>query len=159
MPWGVESFTARPLIRLPVRVQRDAEHIGSIFPSSSSALRQGESIPALYAGLVPSHHTVISGGVLCLSGRRRRPKGWPPSAAQTQRAVFPHWAFTKAAYLAGVIDGINDIRFTRPISPYRIASGSSFHPAFRQRLRLCDHIRRTIHRSKRLNSLRTWALQ
>ena len=23
------------------------------------------------------------------------PKGSPPSAAQTQRAVFPHWAFTK----------------------------------------------------------------
>jgi hypothetical protein len=29
-----------------------------------------------------------------LSGRRRRPlKGSPPSAAQTERAVFPHSAF------------------------------------------------------------------
>src|SRR5713101_7398119 len=33
-----------------------------------------------------------------LSGRRRRvwsPSRWPPSAAQTARAVFPHAAFTK----------------------------------------------------------------
>jgi len=62
LPWGVESFMARPLIRLPVRVQRDAEHIGSNFPSSSLALRQGESIPALYAGLVPSHHVTGAAG-------------------------------------------------------------------------------------------------
>jgi hypothetical protein len=38
-----------------------------------------------------------------LSGRRRRPIG---SAAQTQRAVFPHWAFTKAAYPASASESV-----------------------------------------------------
>ena len=35
--------------------------------------------------------------------------------------------------------------------------GSVFHPPFRHRLYRCDQIRRTIHRSSRLKSLRTWA--
>jgi hypothetical protein len=40
-----------------------------------------------------------------------------------------------------------------------LALGSFFQPAQRQRLNLKDQIRRMIHRSKRLKSLRTWALQ
>jgi hypothetical protein len=36
-----------------------------------------------------------------LSGRRRRTRGcWPPSAAQTARAVFPHTAFTTVQPMA-----------------------------------------------------------
>ena len=86
---------ARPLIRLPVRVQRDAEHIGSNFPSSSSALRQGESIPALYAGLVPSHHTAMSGGVLCLL--------WPLLTPAPSQQLLPDAApFLRNACGAGL---------------------------------------------------------
>jgi hypothetical protein len=108
------------------------------------------SLETLNERIIGFQHCRVGGGA---------PQGWPPSAAQTQRAVFPHWAFTKAAYLADAIDGISPIRFTSPISPYRIVSGSSFHPELRQRLRLWDHIRWTIQRFKRLKSLRTWALQ
>ena len=42
---------------------------------------------------------VGGGWVASQSGRRWRielPRCWPPSAAQTARAVFPHAAFTKA---------------------------------------------------------------
>ena len=57
-----------------------------------------------------------------VSGRRRRarlPSRWPPSAAQTERAVFPHSAFTKARYKRRRIEGISAIKRTRPNSPYR----------------------------------------
>src|SRR5262249_5497298 len=55
-----------------------------------------------------------------VSGRRRRarlPSRWPPSAAQTERAVFPHSAFTKARYRRRRIEGISAIKRTRPTSP------------------------------------------
>ena len=55
-----------------------------------------------------------------VSGRRRRvrlPSRWPPSAAQTERAVFPHSAFTKARYKRRRIEGISAIKRTRPNSP------------------------------------------
>ena len=52
-----------------------------------------------------------------VSGRRRRPpKGSPPSAAQTVRAVFRHTAFTRVP-VAESMEGISAIRRTRPYSP------------------------------------------
>jgi hypothetical protein len=59
-------------------------------------------------------------GASLVSGRRRRarlPSRWPPSAAQTERAVFPHSAFTKARYKRRRIEGISAIKRTRPNSP------------------------------------------
>jgi hypothetical protein len=55
-----------------------------------------------------------------VSGRRRRarlPSRWPPSAAQTERAGFPHSAFTKARYARRRIEGISAIKRTSPNSP------------------------------------------
>jgi hypothetical protein len=55
-----------------------------------------------------------------VSGRRRRarlPSRWPPSATQTERAGFPHSAFTKARYRRRRIEGIKAIKRTSPNSP------------------------------------------
>jgi hypothetical protein len=49
--------------------------------------------------LVTAHRSSPITEPSSLSGRRWRigfPRRWPPSAAQTVRAVFPHTAFTKA---------------------------------------------------------------
>src|ERR1700730_10019371 len=67
-------------------------------------LRSCKSMDAFVISSLPSlcwRHCKWQGPSLCrhysassLSGRRRRPlKGSPPSAAQTERAVFPHSAF------------------------------------------------------------------
>src|SRR3990172_8161968 len=103
----IAYLTSRPYIRSPVRVHHATEHLGTIPHTLGSALRQDETSrlsyspgsfpPAAPPRVVVSHACRVGGGA---------PQGWPPSAAQTQRAVFPHWAFTKAAYLAGAIDGI-----------------------------------------------------
>ncbi len=42
---------------------------------------------------------------------------WPPSAAQTVHAVFPHTAFTKTQRVEDAREGINPIRFTSPNWP------------------------------------------
>jgi hypothetical protein len=105
----------------------------------------------------PSLHRHYSASTV--SGRRRRPARLASVRRSNPACSFPVLGFHKGCLYGKWIDGISDISFTRPISPYRIVSGSSFQPVFRQRLRLCDHIRRTIHRSKRLKSLRIWALQ
>jgi len=41
----------------------------------------------------------------------------------TQRAVFPHWAFTKVRYLRRASEGISETRLTNPISPARSEVG------------------------------------
>jgi hypothetical protein len=93
------------------------------------------------------------------SGRRWRIRFrcWPPSAAQTARAVFPHAAFTKIQRFEDAREGINPTRFTSPYSPKSVAVGSCFQPQLRQRLNRCDQMRRTIHRSSWLKSFRTCA--
>ena len=82
---------------------------------------------------------------------------WPPSAAQTARAVFPHAAFTKTQYFRDASEGINPTRFTSPYSPYNLVSGNCRQPPLRQRRHRCERMRRTIQPSSRWKSFRTWA--
>ena len=109
--------------------------------------------PASAEGMLPFvvrlvHWCRVGGGALAR---------WPPSAAQTARTVFPYAAFTKTQLCRETSEGISPTRFTSPYSRYSAAVGSCFQPPFRQRLNRCDQMRRTIHRSKRLKSFRTWA--
>ena len=50
------------------------------------------------------------------------PSRWPPSAAQTERAVFPHSAFTKARYKRRRIEGIKEWTFFAPVGFSQSAS-------------------------------------
>jgi hypothetical protein len=52
---------------------------------------------------------------------------------------------------------INRTKFTSPYSLYKMDTGNFCQPQFRQRRNRCDQIRRTIQRSSRLKSFRTWA--
>lgn len=58
---------------------------------------------------------------------------WPPSAAQTGRAGFPHPAFTRAR-LRAAREGIRPTRLTSPNSPRSRAAGRVLHPVHRHRL-------------------------
>src|SRR5262245_32249577 len=50
--------------------------------------------PLRSTGITPLHHCRVGGGALAR---------WPPSAAQTVRADFPHTAFTKT-YSSGMTE-------------------------------------------------------
>ena len=65
-----------------------------------------------------------------LSGRRRRARErWPPSAAQTARAVLPHAAFTKARPPAAVsTKGSGRSGSPAPARPGDVVSGGSSTP-------------------------------
>src|SRR5438445_4174790 len=61
-----------------------------------------ESRRVLIAPFIPLRGPFGPSLLAQLSGRRRRAvRRWPPSAAQTARAVFPHAAFTKVRLSAG----------------------------------------------------------
>jgi hypothetical protein len=50
-----------------------------------------------YHGIAAEHRRRVGGGALAC---------WPPSAAQTGRAVFPHPAFTKMRFRRRLSEGI-----------------------------------------------------
>ena len=95
-----------------------------------------------------------------LSGRRWRigfPRCWPPSAAQTVHAVFPHTAFTKTHS-----SGTQSKVLTEPGLPahtHRTAcsQGVALQPLLRQRLQRCNRMRCSIQPLSLLKSVRTWA--
>jgi hypothetical protein len=135
----------------PIQCRKMTRITADPTPPMAKAKLRAKAISAIQNVSTPSPRPFLIYTDLPPIGSEETPlKAGLPSAAQTQRAVFPHWAFTKATYLADAIDGISPIRFTRPISSYRrITSGSSFHPVLRHRLRLWDHIRWTIPRFNR----------
>src|ERR1041384_6305356 len=75
-----------------------SESLGHVFPTLCPARVSLFSVPL---GRTASLHALLRGSPLVVRAPRRCRVGggalprWPPSAAQTVRAVFPHTAFTK----------------------------------------------------------------
>src|ERR1700674_1275790 len=90
-------------------------------------------------------------------GRRRRAFALPSVRRSNCTCGFPACSFHKGAFFRDAIEGINPTRVTSPYSRYNSGFGRTFQPAQRQRLSRCDQMRRTIQRSSRLKSIRTWA--
>ncbi len=84
--------------------------------------------------------------------------GLSPASHESSTAHFPACSFHQHKTLLEARDGITEIKFSRPISPYSFVSGSSSHPQHRHRLYRWDQIGWTIHRLSRLKSLRTQVL-
>ena len=70
---------------------------------------------------------------------------------------FPAPRFHEDSLFCDAIEGISFTSCTSPYSPYSLRFGSCFQPQLRQHLYRCDQMRRSIHRSSLLKSVRTWA--
>jgi len=144
----------RPISAPPLSMFLCTLGIGPYDPCSVST----EYSPGVKTPRPPAPLRHVNGfPVLRLSGQRRRPSEGLASVCRSNwTCSFPASSFHKNyPFRADARDGINAIRCTRPICPYKRVSGNCFHAMFRQRLLRCDHIRRTIQRSKRWKSLRT----
>src|SRR5712691_1487226 len=95
----------------------------------------------------------------CQSGRRRRAHALTSVRRSNCTCRFPAYSFHEDAPERGrgAKEGMSENRLTKPNSSYSVAGGNCFQPVVRHRRKRCDQIRRTIQRSSRWKSVRTWA--
>ena len=93
------------------------------------------SLDLVEAEALPSHRVLLSRWS-SVSGRRRRPVFWaglrPPLKPSVQFSRAGLSQRCASQHLAN--EGISEIRFTSPNSPYSFLSGNVFQPQHRQRL-------------------------
>src|ERR1700682_3752168 len=101
--------------RLAAAASRSAESQKSIVAPVESTARYRDR-------QFPPWQSRVGGGA-----QSERPR-WPPSAAQTARAVFPHAAFTKTPYRVDAREGEVRVGFQRTLLDNGRALYSTAHP-------------------------------